>query len=58
MHNDQAKAALADQVLLKWNKAKDRLTALVVENKEMKEQLAELLAENNETRTKFTTLLD
>lgn len=58
MHADQSKSVLADKVLLKWNKAKDKLTALTAENKEMKSQLAVLLSENNETRQKFTFLLD
>ena len=44
--------------MLKWNRVKDKYTALEVENKETKEELSKLLEENNQTRNKFTNLLD
>ena len=55
---EQEKTKLADTILLKWNKMKDKYRVLAVENQETKDQLESLMEENNETRLKFTSLLD
>ena len=46
-HSDQNKAKLADEVLLKWNKVKNRYNSLLSEHRETKQQLEDILEENN-----------
>ena len=55
---EQEKTKLADNILLKWNKIKEKYRVLAVENQEIKDQLESLMEENNDTRQKFTALLD